>query len=82
MEQALYNEHHLDQIRNTKPLCAPNRKQIYDVIRIFMVTIQHNNMKLEIKLGEIIPVQCVTHMLHSLTTLPFASRQTTRRKII
>ena len=39
-----------------------------------MVTIQHNNMKLEIKLGEIIPVQCVTHLLHILMTLRFASR--------
>ena len=32
-------------------------------------------MKLEIKLGEIIPVQCVTHLLHILMTLRFASRQ-------
>ena len=34
-EQALFNEHRLDQIRNAKPLCTPNGKRIYDVIRIF-----------------------------------------------
>ena len=33
-EQALFNEHRLDQIRNAKPLCAPNGKRIYYVIRI------------------------------------------------
>ena len=57
-------------------LCAHLMENGYTMLfGFFMVTIQHNNMKLEIKLGEIIPVQCVTHLLHSLISLRFASRQ-------